>query len=66
MRLTARLTTTAKATALKLLVELGEFCSIYQDWTRRNLKCTVVVPDHVWTVEELLDVMRPARLLQSN
>ena len=49
VRATARLTTTAKATVLKLLVELGEFASIYQDVTLRNLPCKTVEADEVWS-----------------
>lgn len=49
VRATARLTDTAKATVLKLLVELGEFCSIYQDVALRNLKCTRVEADEIWS-----------------
>lgn len=49
VRATARLTTTAKATVLKLLVELGEFASIYQDCTLRNLNCKTVEADEIWS-----------------
>ncbi|MEO8564320.1 MAG: IS1 family transposase [bacterium] len=49
VRATARLTDTAKATVLKLLVELGEFCSIYQDVTLRNLKTVRVEADEIWS-----------------
>jgi hypothetical protein len=48
VRSTSRLTNTAKATVLKLLVELGEFCSIYQYHALRNLKCTRVEADEIW------------------
>ena len=48
VRSTARLTGTAKATVLKLLVELGEFCSIYQDHVLRNLPCKRVQADEIW------------------
>jgi IS1 family transposase len=48
IRATARLTGTAKATVLKLLVELGEFCSIYQYHALRNLPCTRVECDEIW------------------
>ena len=33
IRATARITGTSKATVLKLLVDFGEFCSVYQDPT---------------------------------
>lgn len=49
VRATARLTETSKATVLKLLVELGEFCSIYQDHMLRNLKCQHVKADEIWS-----------------
>lgn len=49
VRATARLTDTAKATVLKLLVELGEFCSIYQDVTLRNLNSKRVEADEIWS-----------------
>ena len=48
VRATARLTDTAKATVLKLLVEVGEFCSIYQDHALRNLKTKRVEADELW------------------
>jgi IS1 family transposase len=48
VRATARLTGTAKATVLKLLVELGEFCSIYQYHALRNLPTTRVECDEIW------------------
>ena len=48
VRATARLTASAKATVLKLLVEIGEFCSIYQDHGLRNLTTTRVEADELW------------------
>jgi IS1 family transposase len=48
IRATARLTNTAKATVLKLLVELGEFCLIYQDHAFRGLKTKRVEADKIW------------------
>ena len=48
IRATARLTGTAKGTVLKLLVEVGEFCSIYQDHALRNLKTKRVEADELW------------------
>ena len=48
VRATTRLTGAAKATALKLLVEVGEFCSGYQDVAIRNLKTTRVEADEIW------------------
>lgn len=48
IRAAARVTGASKATILKLLVELGEFCSIYQDHRLRNLPCTRVEADEIW------------------
>jgi len=48
IRATARLTGTAKATVLKLLVELGEFCSVYQDHVLRNLPSARIEADEIW------------------
>ncbi len=48
VRATARITGTAKATVLKLLVEAGEFCSLYQDVVLRNLPCQRVEADEIW------------------
>jgi IS1 family transposase len=48
VRATGRLTGTAKATVLRLLVELGEFCSIYQFHALRNLPCKRVECDEIW------------------
>lgn len=49
VRSTARLTATSKATVLKLLVDLGEFCSIYQDHVARNLNTKRVEADEIWS-----------------
>jgi hypothetical protein len=48
IRATARLTSTAKATVLKLLVEVGEFCSVYQDHVLRGLNTKRVEADELW------------------
>lgn len=48
IRATCRLTGAAKATVLSLLVELGEFCSVYQDYVLRNLPATRVEADEIW------------------
>ncbi len=48
IRATCRLTGAAKATVLKLLVEVGEFCSEYQDLVLRNLKTTRAEADELW------------------
>jgi len=48
VRATARMTGTSKDTVLKLLVELGDFCSIYQDYRLRDLNTTRVEADEIW------------------
>ena len=48
VRSTARITGTAKGTVLKLLVEVGEFCSTYQDMVLRDLPCTRIEADEIW------------------
>ena len=48
VRATARLTGTSKATVLKLLVEVGDFCSVYQDFRLSNLTATRVEADEIW------------------
>lgn len=48
VRATARLCATSKATVLKLLVDLGEFASIYQDHALRNLTTKRVEADEIW------------------
>lgn len=48
VRSTARITGAAKATVLKLLVEVGEFCSIYQDHSLRNLTTKRIEADEIW------------------
>jgi IS1 family transposase len=42
------MTGAAKATVLKLLVEAGEFCSVYQDHVLRNLPTRRVEVDEIW------------------
>ena len=48
VRATTRLTGAAKATVLKLLVEIGEFCETYQDVVLRDLKTKRVEADEIW------------------
>ncbi len=48
IRSTVRLAGAAKATVLKLLVETGEFCSVYQDRVLRNLACQQIEADAIW------------------
>jgi IS1 family transposase len=48
VRATARMTGTSKTTVLKLLVEVGEFCAVYQNYALRNLPCTRIEADELW------------------
>ncbi len=48
IRSTARIVGVAKGTVLKLLVEVGEFCSIYQSHVLRNLNCDRLEVDEIW------------------
>ncbi len=49
IRATARLTGTAKGSILKLLVEFGEFCSIYQHHAHVNLNTKRIEADELWS-----------------
>jgi IS1 family transposase len=48
IRAASRMTGVSKTTILKLLVEVGEFCAIYQDHALRNLPCRKVQADEIW------------------
>lgn len=48
IRGTARIVGVSKDTVLKLLVEVGEFCSFYQDAVLRNLSCARIEADEIW------------------
>jgi IS1 family transposase len=48
IRATVRMTGVAKNTISKLLLDLGEACSAYQDRTLRNLPCERVQVDEIW------------------
>ncbi len=48
VRATARMTGTSKTTILKLLVEVGEFCQIFQNHFLRRLPCKRVQADEIW------------------
>ena len=48
IRAAARMTGVSKTTILKLLVEIGEFCAIFQDHALRNLPCRKVQADEIW------------------
>jgi IS1 family transposase len=49
MRSVARMTGVDKDTVARLLVEVGEFCSIYQDHALRNLPCKRIEADEIWS-----------------
>ena len=49
IRAVSRLTGASKNTILKLLVEVGELCSVYQDYALRDLKCTQIEADEIWS-----------------
>ncbi len=48
IRSTARMVGVSKTTVLKLLVEVGELCAIYQDHKLRNLSCQRIQADEIW------------------
>src|SRR5438046_573819 len=48
VRAVARMTGVDKDTVLRLLVEVGEFCSIYQYHALRNLPCKRLEMDEIW------------------
>lgn len=49
IRAVARMTGTDKDAVTRLLVEVGEFCSVYQDYVLTNLPCTRREADEIWT-----------------
>jgi IS1 family transposase len=49
LRSVARMTGTDKDTVMRLLVEVGEFCSIYQHHTLVNLPCKRLECDEIWS-----------------
>jgi IS1 family transposase len=49
IRATVRMTGVAKNTIVKLLAEVAEVCSAYQDKTIRNLSCKRVQCDEIWS-----------------
>src|SRR6266571_8693958 len=48
IRSTARMVGVSKTTVLKLLVQVGNLCSIYQDHKLRSLPCRTVQVDELW------------------
>lgn len=49
IRATSRLTGVSKGTVLRILVEAGEFCAMYQDAILRSLPCQRVEVDEIWS-----------------
>ncbi len=49
MRAISRMTGVSRNTINKLLIDLGNACSAYQDTTLRNLKCKRVECDEIWS-----------------
>lgn len=49
IRATVRVTGVAKNTIVKLLVDLGQACSEWQDVELRNLACEVIECDEIWS-----------------
>jgi IS1 family transposase len=48
IRATARMTGVSKTTILKLLVDVGEFCQIFQNHMLRRLPCKLIKADVIW------------------
>jgi hypothetical protein len=48
IRSTVRMTGVAKNTVIKLLVDMGRACSVYQDRAMRNLSCQRLQIDEIW------------------
>src|ERR1700691_3741190 len=49
IRATVRMTGVAKKTVMRLLVEIGEACAVYQDQAFRNLRCKRLQLDEMWS-----------------
>ena len=49
LRSVARMTGTDKDTVMRILVEVGEFCSIYQHHTLVKLPCKRIEADEIWS-----------------
>jgi hypothetical protein len=48
IRATVRMTGVAKKTVMRVLVEVGEVCAIYQDRAFRNVRCKRLQLDEMW------------------
>ena len=44
-----RITGASKNTVLKLIADVGEACSLYQDRVMRNLQCAQLQVDEIWS-----------------
>jgi IS1 family transposase len=49
LRAIGRMTRTDKDTVTRVLVEVGEFCSMYQDFVLTNLPCKRIEADEIWS-----------------
>jgi IS1 family transposase len=49
IRAVSRMTNTDKDTVSRILVEVGEFCAIYQDHALKNLPCVRIEADEIWS-----------------
>lgn len=49
IRATCRMTGASKNTVVKLLVDLGTVCSVYQDRVMRDLPCEPIQCDEIWS-----------------
>jgi IS1 family transposase len=59
---TCRITGVAKNTALKLLADVGEACTAYQDRVMRNLSCKKIQCDEIWAFVGMKQRNVPAAL----
>jgi IS1 family transposase len=55
-----RIAGVSKNTVLKLLADVGEACSLYQDRVMRNLQCTQIQVDEIWSFVGMKEKNRPA------
>lgn len=62
IRATCRMTGAAKGTVLKLLADLGKACREYQDKTLRNLTCTKIQCDEIWSFVYAKDKNAPQEM----
>lgn len=55
-----RISGASKNTVLKLLADVGEACSLYQDRVMRNLQCTQIQADEIWSFVGMKQKNAPA------